>query len=618
MHKFGYLCREKQVNMKIRAFITMAMAGGLLSATAANLPDNTGMELDAQTWCRNVSAGWNLGNSLESAGANWDNTSWTWTNAWQNDRNQWETAWNNPVTTEAMIRSVREAGFDAIRIPVRWEGHITDYDKMTIDPIWMARVKEVVDYAIAQDMQVILNTHHELWLEYNPLYRFQTRINDRLTKIWTQIAETFAQYDGRLAFAGTNEVQINWAQPTAENLAVQNSYNQTFVNAVRATGGKNHYRNLIIQTYSCNPRYGISGLVVPDDVVEGRLSVEFHYYDPYEYCGSGKYYYWGEQYRQYGETPTSDEEAMKNLLIQAQNAWWQKGLGVIVGEYGVTNHYNASASEAVRKRQLENQQYWYSTFVGAARECGFAAFAWDNNVFGNGEEKFGIFNRNSAMRVDNSYALAGILEGAKREYVEPNYSGETPVNDWYSQVGRTLWSGQGKLAWGDGFQLSLPASTFSTTQAGALFVIYYEIDATADYSMVQFYDGSWTSNPKFQYKGNTSHEFNLRDLTGQISGSHITPLVIPAAALSILRSKGMKLQGYGATLTQVVLVEANLAGIETIEAERAANGNADQHIIYNMQGQRVSLPSRSEEIGRNGDLKPGSLYIVDGKKILVR
>ena len=577
-------------------FSLIAMMASVMPMFAAAEPDATGMEMDAQTWCRTVKAGWNLGNSLESAGGTWNNTDWTWTDVWQPDRNKWETCWGNPITTEAMIKAVKEAGFNAIRIPVRWDGHITDYDAMTIDPIWMARVKEVVDYCIGLDLLVVINTHHEAWLENNPLYTYQEKINDRLTKIWTQIATTFADYDDHLAFAGINEVQINWAQPTTENQAVQNSYNQTFVDAVRATGGKNHYRNLVVQTYSCNPYYGISGLVVPNDVVEGRLIVEFHYYDPYEYCGSGQYYYWGKEYASYGATPSSNENTMKNLLSQAQKKWWQEGLGVLIGEYGVSNHYQASASDDVQKIQLENQEYWYKTFVSTVRENGFAAFVWDNNAFGNGTEKYGIFNRTANMRVDNTYALRGIIEGSGQEYVEPQ-PGEEPGDDWYSKIGKTLWSGSGYMAWGDGLQLPLPASDFAGTEADDLLVLFYDIDGAAAYSMVQFFDGNWASNPQFIYEGVTDFQFNFRDITGQFSGAQVTPFVIPAATLSTLKSTGLIIQGYGATLTKVVLVDVSEAGLRDVAREM------HEGILFDLMGRRI------DQAPANG------LFIRDGKKV---
>jgi endoglucanase len=578
----------------------VAMATFAMSALAAVAPDSTGMTMDAQTWCQSVKAGWNLGNSLESAGGSWDNSSWTWTNVWEADRNKWETCWGNPATTASMIKAVKEAGFNAIRIPTRWEGHITDYDQMTIDPKWLARVKEVVDYAINLDMLVVLNTHHESWLENNPTYQYQNTINYRLTKIWTQIANTFIDYDDRLAFAGINEVQINWAQPTAENAAVQNSYNQTFVDAVRATGGRNYYRNLVVQTYSCNPYYGLNYLVVPTDVVEGRLAVEFHYYDPYEYCGSGQYYYWGKEYSSYGSTPSSNENTMKNLFTQAQQLWWKQGLGVVIGEYGVTNHYQENASKTEQNVQFENQEYWYKTLVSTARMNGFATFVWDNNAFGNGTEKFGIFNRKSNMRVDNTYSLRGIIEGSGQEYVEPQGGGGDTGDDVYSKVGTTLWSGSGYMAWGDGLQLSLPASNFTNIEAGDLLVLYYDIDGAAGYSMVQFFDGTWAKNPQFTYGGATSHEFNLRDITGQFSGAQITPFEIPAASIDLLKTSGLIIQGFGATLTKVVLVDVSEAGIRQIVTD-PTDGT-----IYNLMGQKVDHMTR------------GNVYVINGQKTLCK
>ncbi len=574
-----------------------AMMVSVMPVLAAAEPDETGMTMDAQTWCKSVKAGWNLGNSFESAGGTWNNADWTWTDVWQEDRNKWETCWGNPATTEAMIKAVQEAGFNAIRIPVRWEGHIVDYDQMTIDPQWLARVKEVVDYAIGLDMLVVINTHHESWLENNPYYEFQEKINDRLTKIWTQIATTFADYDDHLAFAGINEVQVNWSQPTAENHAVQNSYHQAFVNAVRATGGKNYYRNLVVQTYSCNPYYGLNGLVVPDDVVEGHLIVEFHYYDPYEYCGSGQYYYWGTAYSSYGAIPASNESTMKNLLNQAQQKWWQNGLGVLIGEYGVSNHFDASASEEEQKVQLENQEYWYKTFVSTLRENGFAAFVWDNNSFGNGSEKYGIFNRYNNMRVDNTYALRGIIEGSGQEYVEPQPGDDEPGDDWYSKVGKTLWSGSGYMAWGDGLQLSIPAFEFADTEADDLLVLYYDIDGAADYSMVQFFDGSWSSNPQFVYEGATDFQFNFRDITGQFSGEQITPFVIPEASVSTLKTTGLVIQGYGATLTKVVLVDLSEVGV------REVSRDIHEDLLFDLMGRPLNHAPANGLFIQNGKKK---------------
>jgi len=207
--------------------VLMSLSGYCQDVT----PDNEGMTLSAQEWTKNVVMGWNLGNSMECPNN--------------------ETEWGNPKTTKSMIHAVAEAGFNAIRIPVRWGNHITDQSSMSVDPTWLSRVKEIVDWCLEEDMYVIINSHHDDWYDRNPYYSKQEANNAKIRGMWTSIATYFRDYGEKLIFAGTNEITVNWAAPTTEQQAVQNSYNQTFVNAVRATGGKNYYRNLVVQTFEC-------------------------------------------------------------------------------------------------------------------------------------------------------------------------------------------------------------------------------------------------------------------------------------------------------------------------------------------------------------------------------
>jgi endoglucanase len=383
-----------------------------LDITPEVAANQSGMTTDAIAWTHKIYAGWNLGNSFESAGGSYNDATGQWDNVWIADRNQWETAWGNPATTEDMIKSVKAAGFNAIRIPCRWGAHVTDEETMTIDPQWLARVKQVVDYCVNNGMYTILNTHHEAWLENHPYDSEAAEISRKETLLWKQIATAFRDYSELLAFSGTNEVNVNWKSPTTENLRVQNGYNQDFINAVRSTGGRNWYRNLIVQTYSANPYYGLSGFEIPHDVVKNRLIVEFHYYDPYDYV-SGSVYYWGEPYKQYGDVSTSGQEAdVKALFQQISEAWLDRGLGVVMGEYGMSRKY----TESGKAHQFENFTYYLKTIVSSAKAAGFAPFVWDNNEFGNGAENFGIFDRDNNMNVRMPEFLNGIMEGAKTNY----------------------------------------------------------------------------------------------------------------------------------------------------------------------------------------------------------
>lgn len=361
----------------------------------------------AQEWNKDV-VGWNLGNQFECPPQGQDVES---SNLLIVDGSiNAETSWGNPVVTKATIDAIKNAGFNAIRIPIRWQNHITNVEKMTIDKAWVARIKEVVGWCLSNNLKVIINTHHDKWLEGRPTFQYKEENNRKLALLWKNIAREFGKYDYRVAFAGTNEVHVKdiWGKPTDENLAVQNSYNQTFINAVRATGGKNKKRHIIVQTYVCNPDFGLDGgLIIPKDINgNDYMSVEFHYYTPWDYAGECKYYFWGEPYKQYGETSGQGESDMTSFMDKVKSTWADKGLGVIIGEWGVTNHYKEGQENVIH----ENMTYYCRHFIDETKKRGYATFLWDNNSFGNGMEQFGVFDRNNNMQVKAPWILDGIMK----------------------------------------------------------------------------------------------------------------------------------------------------------------------------------------------------------------
>lgn len=574
--------------MKKRTFILLlaSLVTGFTFSQSIDKPaDATGMDEDAHSWTNDIKMGWNLGNALESAGADWDDKNNTWTNIRITDFNEWETGWGNPKTTKEMLAAVRDAGFDAIRIPVRWFPHVTDQTTMAVDSKWMARVKQIVDWCMDLNLKVILNTHHEFWLEYHPTYDRLVENSQKLSSLWKQIATEFRDYNGNLAFAGINEVQVNWQAPTTENTSVMNSYNQAFVDAVRATGGKNYYRNLIVQTYSCNPQYGLQGLVIPTDKVENRLSVEFHYYSPYSYCsGDGNYYYWGTAYSDKGNIPMENEKVLKNLFTQIKKQWYDKGLGVIIGEYGVSDHYEVSDMVT----QQENMQYYLKCVLSEARRHGFAGFVWDNNSFGNGKEKFGIFNRNNNMSVDETYFLNGIKEGSVTAYDENSSEDETTDN----YVGTTFWTGNEALNWDKGFQLNIPANNFSDFTENSKLVLSYTTDDGASYNMIQLMSGTWEKLTKILIDGyaSTESQFTLIPATGIQS----TAISFDATTLTTLKSVGIYIQGYGAHLTKVLLSDGTTGIHDTHCDEMICPG------IYSLDGKNVKTVQNHHIYIRNG------------------
>lgn len=552
-------------------------------------------DMDAHTWCKSVVMGWNLGNALESAGAEWDDAAYGWKNIWEKNYDNWETAWGNPKTTKTMIQKVKAEGFNAIRVPVRWVPH-ANLNTMEIDAAWLARVKEVVDWCIEEDLMVILNTHHDLWLEHYPTYARKAELNEKLKKLWTNIATVFKDYDGRLAFSGTNEVNPNgeWGlSPTEEHYDVQNSFNQTFVDAVRSTGGNNLKRNLIVQTMRCDPNLGLSHFTVPTDPTADRLSVEFHYYSPYSYCSGaeGTYYYWGAEFADKGAiTPDGNERSLATFFAKLRNEWWDKGLGVVMGEYGCSHHYTT----ADRETQEANQQYFLKCLVGEARHMGFAAFVWDNNAFGNGSEKFGIFNRNNNMSVDAPFFLNGIKEGSREEYIDEvdSEKGDPDVG----VGGENVWEGTKTIGWGDG--ITIEKGKFASFNNTVTMVLYYQQIPSVGSQEIQTFYGDWSSTFGFTVDNvKFSGDFNPSSFYGTTDAYHITPFTLDSTVLSNIKKKGVILHGVGVTLKKVVLIDKPSTGIENATTDKETN-----KAVYDLNGRKVTSP------------KKNNVYIIGGKQ----
>lgn len=369
---------------------------------AGSLP-NVGMDSDAKTLAAKIKIGWNLGNAMEvpyTAESKGETA---------------ETDWGNPLTTKTLIDAVKAAGFNAVRIPCAWDGYIEDRTTYKIKESWMARVNEVVDYCIANEMYVILNTHYDGgWLENNPTYAKKNEVNKELAAIWTQIAERFKDYDEHLLFAGTNEVHIEnvFTDPTPENNEVQQSFNQTFVTAVRNTGGNNAVRNLIIQAYNTNIAWGIKYLKMPTDVVDNRIMVEVHYYDPYNFAlddkDESRILYWGEPYKKYGKVDNwGQEDQLENTFKSAKAAFIDKGYPVILGEYGALRRSSLSGDELTH--HLESRAYYLKTVTAMAKKYGLVPFYWDNGYLG--DKTMAIFNRSTGAVYDPQ-ALDSLMEGA--------------------------------------------------------------------------------------------------------------------------------------------------------------------------------------------------------------
>jgi aryl-phospho-beta-D-glucosidase BglC (GH1 family) len=309
--------------------------------------------------------GWNLGNTLEATP-----TEGNW----------------GPAATQNLINGVANAGFNTVRLPCSWDIH-ANQSTLQIDPTWMARVKQVVDWCYARNLYVIVNIHWDGgWLESNITDTVNPTINSKMQSYWTQIANTFKNYDNHLLFAGANEPNCT----TAAQWSTLRTYYNTFISAVRATGGNNTGRWLVIQGPQTN--YDLSDKLItsmPNDSTPGRLALEIHHYTPFPFClmtqdeSWGKMsYFWGQAYHSATRTDrnaTFDEETGVQTIFQRMvDRFSSKGYPVIIGEYqAIKRTGNPDLTGADFNLHVASRTYFHKYVTDAANAKGLKPIYWD-------------------------------------------------------------------------------------------------------------------------------------------------------------------------------------------------------------------------------------------------
>ncbi len=356
--------------------------------------------------------GWNLGNTLEASGSGVGA----------------ETAWQGTKTTQAIIDYVKAQGFKSVRIPCSWYIHSDNGD---IDAAWMARVKEVVNYCIADGLYVVLNDHWDSgWIEVEGFSKSSDRYepvdeatiaakSDMLRKLWTQIANEFKDYDEHLLFAGLNEPfqQYNlFNNRHAELTPILNRYNQVFVDAVRATGGNNAKRTLVVQGPATSTSSAVDpgiGFTMPTDTETGYLMAEVHYYEPWDFCGQedNAVWFWGNANHVSGSShnATWGEEAhLSSQFGSLKTTFVDKGYPVIIGEYG-TQWRSLTANQSEHDASVKHFFYEVNRL---AVNNGIVPFAWDINSLNQRGESgtMTIINR-ADLSIFCAPAMEGIKEG---------------------------------------------------------------------------------------------------------------------------------------------------------------------------------------------------------------
>jgi endoglucanase len=341
-----------------------------------------------------MTIGWNIGNSLEVPSG--------------------ETGWGNPKVNQKLIDAVSRAGFNTIRIPCAWDSH-ANQSTLKIDTNFLQRVSEVVDYCYAHNMYVIINCHWDGgWLENNVTEAKKDTVNKKQKAYWTQIANYFKEYDQHLLFAGANEPNVD----NSTQMAVLMSYHQTFIDAVRSTGGNNSSRVLIIQGPSTDiDKTNQLMASMPTDQITNHLMAEVHYYTPWNFCGLdadaswGKmFYFWGKEYHSTtnpGRNATWGEEGEVESRFQLMKTKFvAKGIPVIMGEFSAMRRSSLTGSDLTL--HIASREYYYQYIFNAALRYGMVPVYWDNGYYANNQ--CGLFDRNSGAILDQG-AVNAILRG---------------------------------------------------------------------------------------------------------------------------------------------------------------------------------------------------------------
>lgn len=373
------------------------------------------MELTATEVAQRMMPGWNLGNTMEGNYSWGDNPAQLFQN---NGGLRAETSWQGTMTTQEVIDFVKSQGFRSVRIPCAWVwGHISDATTYTIDSAWMARVKEIVDYCIKSDLYVLLNDHWDGgWLDSNLKATGEQKEKNKtvLAAIWTQIANEFRDYDDHLLFAGQNEPPV----PEQADMSALVEYQQAFIDAVRATGGNNEKRLLVVQGPYTDAEKTCDWLTdnMPTDPIGNKLAVEIHFYYPWNFWGMEKdedwgnmFYYWGNGNHVSGSkhNPTYGEEKdMTALADRLKSCFVDKGIPVINGEYGVMWRTIKGDGESQEKHDASIHDY-YKFMNQLCMERGIVPMAWDTNSIGSNQMT--IINRKD-LTVFNSLMMDGIHE----------------------------------------------------------------------------------------------------------------------------------------------------------------------------------------------------------------
>ncbi len=368
------------------------------------VPGSTSVEMAA-----NMAIGWNLGNTLDAIHGKNTADAGVIT----------ETGWGMPKTTKEMIDTVHKAGFKTIRIPISWHNHIGDVSNLTINPDWMARVKTIVDWAYNQDMCVIINIHHDNFkaaelaegrgfaLSKDNDVQEQSKVY--ISKVWTQVATTFADYDNKLVFEILNEPRDvdgiefgnEWNYSGKDACDIITSYEQAGLDAIRAVPG-NQNRFVMVPGYAASGTNTamLRNFTFPTDTATDKLILSGHAYSPYIFAmGDAEHTQFTDGYA--GE--------IRSIFSYLKTNYINKGIGVVMGEASATDKKNTA--ERIK---------WVNSYYTNAKTAGIPVILWDNmnNTGADIAEHHGYFNRNT-----KTWYFPSIIEAMMKAVYGDSYTG---------------------------------------------------------------------------------------------------------------------------------------------------------------------------------------------------
>ena len=365
--------------------------------------DMTGMSHNAQQIAGGIRIGFNIGNTMEAIGG--------------------ETGWGNPLITNDLIQTVKQAGFNAIRLPVSWDQY-ADQKTGRISATWLARVKQVVQYCVDNDMVVLVNIHWDGgWLEKNITPARKDAVNAKQKAYWEQIATTLRDFDEHVIFASANEPatgnEQNTDVPTLKAAVdVLKSYHQTFVDTVRSTGGRNAYRVLVVQGPETNIDLMVKYMpTLPADKVAGRMMTEIHFYAPFNFVLMEKDESWGKQAYYWGagnhsttdtdHNPTwGEEDYVDAQFASLKTTFVDKGIPVLLGEFAAQRRTNLTGDALALHLKSRNDYHTY--VVRKAVANGVLPFYWD--VGAPDDQSGSIFDRRT-YQVRGQATLDALMAG---------------------------------------------------------------------------------------------------------------------------------------------------------------------------------------------------------------